>query len=279
MSRAGRNDRAFTLIELLVVIGIISILTAMTMTVGPRVIRMAKIGRVEGDMKSLWNAVQAYRIDEDTCPPAIFDVLKGKDLDNDPNTTEQSPSMVRYLERLDLGRQQESAFYDVFTSQPKAPYIYIPAYSKNADTVLKFLAEQSDLRPYAQYSTLLDAIRTDLRSQLYLPTERRGAPPRFDTWVFLSVGPEDPEKKYGGLAPDISDLNLSDGLDDEELAEIRMRRLTAYVLATIDKDDNKYLDYDYRTRTKKLGLLMPDGGFEPLPDGTFLPGPIIGMGG
>ena len=283
MPRAGKRESGFTLIELLTVIAIISILAAITMTVAPRVLERAKIGAVEADLKQMSTVLAAYYIDSDTFPPDLYDVLKGKDLDINPDTDEQTPSDLFYMKRLNLGSQKDAAFYDK-ASQPRRPFVYVPVYSKNVDVVDRFLRNQGDIAQYTQYMAMYSAIEDNLISSLRLPSD--AVPPRFDLWVLLSTGTRDPDQLYGGLNPAMwierdtnIDLTDNDGVPDtDELDRMRMYRLTAYVLATLDKDDNGYLDYDFRTRSKQLGPRLEDGQFEPLPNGGNREGPIIAMG-
>jgi len=280
MACATRRETGFTLIELLAVIAIISILAAMVMVAVPRALEMARVARVRADMRNLLGAVEAYRIDWNTYPPDTFDMLRGKDLDADPGPSVQTPSEVGYLRRLELGSQKETGFYDEFTDPPR-PYEYIAVYSKNVDVVREFVEQHKvagDLETYCLNPKLLDAVRDELQDRLYLPPHK--PVPRFDGWILMSVGPTDPEQDCGGLRPDFSDLNFEDGLSEEEQAEIRMRRLTAYILATLDKNDNNYLDYEYDSRKKKHDGLRPDGTTEPLPNGSVASyGPLIRMGG
>ncbi len=291
MPRDGKrgSECGFTLIELLTVIAIISILAAITMTVGPRVLEKAKIGAVEADLKQMATALAAYFVDYDTFPPDEYDVLKGRDLDNLLATDEQTPSQVLYLKRIDLGSKLDAAFYDKASSKPRKPFVYIPVYSKNVDIVHRFLRSQGDIRPFTRVEAMYSAIEDNLSSSLRLPSEELSEdkpPPRFDLWVLLSTGTRDPQQLYGGLNPMMwierdSDIDLTDndGVPDyDEVGWIRMYRLAIYVLATMDKDDNGYLDYDYRTRSKRQGPRLPNGQFEPLPNGGGREGPLIAMG-
>jgi len=284
MPRDGKCGSGFTLIELLTVIAIISILAAITFTVGPRVMEKAKIGAVEGDLKNVSIALATYFVDFNTFPPALYDVLKGKDLDHNVGTDGQTPSDMLYLERLNLGSQKDAAFYDK-ASDPRRPFVYIPVYSKNVDLVHRFLQNEGDITPYTQYMAMYNAIESNLSSGLRLPSSD-SVPARFDLWVLLSTGTNDPEQLYGGLNPatwierdENIDLTDNEGIpDDYELDRICMYRLTSYVLATMDKDNNGYLDYDLRTRSKHMSPRLPDGEFEPLPDGSRRAGPIIALG-
>jgi hypothetical protein len=231
-------------------------------------------------------ALAAYFVDSDTFPPALYDVLKGKDLDNLLTTTdEQTPSPVIYLKRLDLGSKLESSFFDKATSNPKRPFVYIPVYSRNVEIVHRFLLQQGDIRPFTQVAAMYSAIEDNLSGSLRLPSSDESAP-RFDLWVLLSTGTRDPGPLYGGLNPAMwieRDENI-DFTDDNgvpdlyELDRIRMHRLAIYVLATMDKDDNGHLDYDFHTRKEKKGPRLPNGLFEPLPNGGGREGPLITLG-
>jgi prepilin-type N-terminal cleavage/methylation domain-containing protein len=272
MPRSLRHTTGFTLIELLVVVAIIGLLMSMTTMGIFKALEKGKIGRVKGDLKHIADAVDAYRIDFDTAPPDIYDLLSQQDLDDDPTTLGETPSHVIYLQRLDLGNEKLTSFYDVF-SDPEAPYVYLPAYSKNADVIQKFLRDNNYDPKYLMFADLLNEVKTNLRKDLRLP------PRKFDVFVIMSTGPHDPEQVFGGLKPDMSDIDVENGLTTEELADIRMRRLTAYVLATLDKNDNYYLDYDFDSRSRRNDGIRPDGQPDLLPNGTALSGPMIKTGG
>jgi len=270
MDFTRRFGRGFTLIELLTVIAIIAILAAGSMAVFSRALEKARIGRVEADLRNLRTSVEAYRIDFDTYPPGQYDILRGRDLDGDQQEELWSPSQVGYLRRLNLGSQKESAFYDIFT-EPQAPYVYIAAFSKNVDVVNDFLLNNlSSMDRGNLFNELLAQVSNEngpVYDRLRLP------PPRFDLWVMMSAGPFDPEQSYGGLNPDVSTLD-----PNTDWVQIRLRRLTAYVLATLDKDNSGELDYDCRVRKKKQGVKLDNGQVEPLPNGSPLYGPIITNG-
>ncbi len=273
MSRSLKYNSGFTLIELLTVIAIIGLLVSMTTMGIVKSLEKGKIGRAKADLKHIADAIDAYRIEYNTAPPAQYDVLAGKDLDSNPATSSESPSDIIYLQRLNLGNQQLSAFFDVW-ADPEAPYVYIPAYARNVEVVRNFLRDNGYNANYLTFNGLLNEVKGSLRDKLRIP------PSKFDVFVVMSAGPDDPEQTFGGLKPDLSDLNLSDGLSSEEKVEIRLRRLTAYVLATTDKNGNFHLDYDFESRSKKMDGWDPaTQQTEPLPNGTLRGGPMIKTGG
>jgi len=297
MPRDGKRRSGFTLIELLTVIAIISILAAITMSVGPRVLEKAKIATVEGDLKQMSVALAAYFVDFDTFPPAAYDVLRGKDLDSNPSSDGETPSNVSYLQRLNLGSKKDTAFYDKASSKPRKPFVYIPVYAKNVDFIRNELGLGNQVattqllaRGRNPYEALYREV-FDLKGNLRLPSEvvSEDMPPvRFDLWVLLSTGTADPEQDYGGLNPayqfeketgiDLRNTGLQ--LTRAQLGQAALHRLTAYLLATLDKDNNGYLDYDFRTRSKNLGPRLQNGQLEInlLPNGSNGYGPLIALG-
>lgn len=84
-------SRGFTLIELLTVVAIISILAALTLTVGPRMIERAKMTKLDSAFRSVEKALIAYSIDFQTLPPAYGYVgfEQEKDLDGPANAAEE----------------------------------------------------------------------------------------------------------------------------------------------------------------------------------------------
>jgi prepilin-type N-terminal cleavage/methylation domain-containing protein len=98
------NSRGFTLIELLTVIAVISILAALTLTVGPRMIERAKMTKLDSAFRSVEKALLAYSIDYQTYPPAYgyvgFELEK--DLDGPANQGEEVGyyNLMSYMTRM-----------------------------------------------------------------------------------------------------------------------------------------------------------------------------------
>jgi prepilin-type N-terminal cleavage/methylation domain-containing protein len=108
--------KGFTLIELLTVLAIISILAAMIMAVGPRVLERAKLRRLDGALRQVATALTAYYADNHSYPPGYgyvaFAEAGNMNPPSDPN--------------------QEGGFYHLM------PYMYLMQYHGNEDMYDEF---------------------------------------------------------------------------------------------------------------------------------------------
>ena len=109
--------KGFTLIELLTVLAIISILAAMIMAVGPRVIERAKLRRLDNALRQVATALTAYYTDHSTYPPGYgyvaWEHLNNPNPPADPSQDSGYYHLLPYMHRMQYHANE--AMYDEFS--------------------------------------------------------------------------------------------------------------------------------------------------------------------
>lgn len=283
----------FTLIELLTVIAIIAILAAMVFTVGPGMIRRAKITRMENALKQLNVALVAYSTDNKrgSYPPAYGFVGVDQGNNQPPPDTALDGSFYHLRPYLALTKQHgEQGLYDEFSE----------SYDTNRDGVLSLLEFSPVGRKTPQQTWVFDSglprymegavpaveIGRQLgpkqkRPFIYVPVNRAQWQRASKFWIrtgdFLATrwdatAPElqtitFPPTKYDayvliGVGPDGRTFGLVD--DPPFLAQVPARdayhlaALRTYFLATRDLNANSKLDFDWTARTKEGEAAVPE---------------------
>ncbi|MGI6456948.1 MAG: type IV pilin protein [bacterium] len=138
----NRKRYAFTLIELLIVVAIIGILAAIAVPNFMNAQIRAKVARAQSDMRSLANALEAYRVDANTYPPDGDDLPNFSITDFDsaarmrPLTTPISyittlPSDPFHTDYIEF--PPETGIQVLFPGNPPYPYIYTTYGSHTGD--------------------------------------------------------------------------------------------------------------------------------------------------
>ncbi len=137
--------KGFTLIELLTVLAIISILAAMIMAVGPRVIERAKLRRLDNALRQVNTALTAYYTDNMTFPPGYgyvsFVHQKDRDAPADPALDSGYYHLAPYMYLM--GYHADGGLYDEFSD----------SYDTDRDGQLSLLefAHVGDRQPDGKY--------------------------------------------------------------------------------------------------------------------------------
>ncbi len=292
--------RGFTLIELLVVIAIIAVLAGMVAVTLPKALEKAKITDMTNDFNQLRTAMVEYYTKYDSYPPAYGYLAMSKDA-TVPN--EQKYFLTPYMDKIGmLGVQDLNDRFSISTgedtdgdgrvspleySRPFAknaagelaytenglylddlnerapvdgerPYLYIPVNANQAQKVRKYFAD-NNIPLGNQWPAALD-------QQITFP------PPRYDSYVLISVGPSANTGTAGILNP----IPGTEGRPDM----YNITGLRAYFLATRDFNANDVYDFHWEARTQQGEAKDPNNQF-PGVGGENLnaPGPFIYYGG
>lgn len=311
MSRA----KGFTLIELLTVMAIISILAAMVMVVGPRVLERAKLRRLDSALRQVSIALTAYYTDNRSYPPGYgyigFAHAQDRNAPSDPSKDPGYYHLIPYMHIL--GYHGDDNMYDEFSD----------SYDTDRDGVLSLLEfsphgelQQDgkfkfDFKNWPRYmgpgtSGLQEEETRQLdaksRPFVYIPINKQQFSRVQKYWIKKNAkyaevwDPTDPDFPMGitfpprtydafvliSVGPGGSTFGLLPeplGVDAESADNSRdlyhITGLRAYFMATRDLNANGVLDFDFRSRTQ-LGEAAPELGNE-LPPGQppYSYGPYI----
>ncbi len=307
------NSRGFTLIELLTVIAVISILAALTLTVGPRMIERAKMTKLDSAFRSVEKALIAYSIDFQTLPPAYGYVgfEQEKDLDGPADQSEEVNyyNLMSYMTRMRYHGVED--MYDLFSmsydtdNDSELDYLeFSPVGDKQPDGTYvldKTLPRYTNpASPPAVFMTEIDRqLSAEKRPFIYIPVNKTQFSQVQKYWInkndqYAETWDETdpilsrltfPPKKYDAfvlisVGPSANTFGLLDSMDWPAQTANNGRNyyhilgLRAYFLATRDWDANGELDFDFIARTRR-----GEGG--ELPPTTALrggAGPVIFVG-
>ncbi|MFA7691784.1 MAG: type II secretion system protein [Candidatus Hydrogenedentales bacterium] len=282
--------RGFTLIELLTVIAIISILAAMVMVVGPRVIERAKLRRLDSALRQVSIALTAYYTDNRSYPPGYGYVAFEFAKNNTPPANSQDDSryyhLIPYMHIMGYHGQvhlydEFSVSYDTDRDDRLSLLEFSPHGDLQPDSSYKF-----DFREWPRYhgpgtpglgmeeERQLEAAK---RPFIYIPVNKKQFNQVQKYWMKKNSAyadvwdPSDPDFPRGlSFPPNTYDAFVlisvgpggsTFGLLPEPLGvpaetEHNSRNLyhilglRAYYLATRDKNANGVLDFDFRSRTQ-----------------------------
>lgn len=298
--------RGFTLIELLTVIAIISILAGLIAVGAPQVLLRARTTSVEGTMKQIGNTMASYFADHGSYPPGygyvrfeagalsgpqsawiqpwhailgIYDQQVYVDAFSD-NADMNRNGTIDLLEYMPIGNAQNQYPGGLFTGEPAggdvAPnvnqqrtnqraFLYVPINMEDFRKVESYFNFQGD--NYIQRQKALVWNQSDPRLAAIL-NRTNAAPPRYDAYVLISIGPSEQAVPIIANPPAGSSRN-----------PYYYAGLITYYLATRDTNNNGQADYDYRSRTgggkDKEVASFADPALQTFPDGSNYPGPMI----
>ena len=283
------HSRGFTLIELLTVIAVISILAALTLTVGPRMIERAKMTNLDSAFRTVEKALIAYSIDFQTLPPAYGYVgfEQEKDLDGPADPTEEVHyyNLMSYMTRMRYHGVED--MYDLFSMSYDTdndgldPLEFSPIGIKKPDGSYEF--ETGLPRFDGSASALLmneidRQLDAEKRPFIYIPVNKAQFSKVQKYWIdnddeYAQNWDETdpvlsrltfPPKKYdafvlisvGPAANTFGLLDPPEPLWDAMTANngrdyYHLLCLRAYFLATRDWDTNGELDFDFIARTRR----------------------------
>lgn len=282
--------KGFTLLELLTVIAVISILAAMIMAVGPRVIERAKLRRLDSALRQVSIALTAYYTDNRSYPPGYgyvgFAQAKNP---NGPADPAQDPGYYHLIPYMHiLGYHGDDAMWDEFSD----------SYDTDRDGVLSLLEFsphgdrkpdgkfEFDFRSWPRYTgSAVPALDMEIERQMtaerrpfvYIPVNKQQFARAQKYWhkkgaEFAQVwDPADPDFPRGltfppntydafvliSVGPGGSTFGLLPqplGVPAESAGNARdlyhITGLRAYFMATRDLNANGVLDMDFRARTQ-----------------------------
>ena len=283
------RTKGFTLIELLTVLAIISILAAMIMAVGPRVIERAKLRRLDNALRQVSTALVAYYTDNKAYPPGYgyvsFVHANDRNAPSDPMQDSGYYNLKPYMYLL--GYQGDAGLLDEFST----------SFDTDRDGQIGLLefSHIGDLQPDGKYKfdwndwprymgTAVSALDMELNRQLnadqrpfiYIPVNKQQFARAQKFWLQTGAqyaqtwdpdnnnlrGMTFPPRSYDayvliGIGPGGSTfgllpqpLNVPAETADNARDLYHILGLRAYFMATRDLNANGVLDFDYRARTQ-----------------------------
>lgn len=302
----AERRRGFTLIELLTVIAIISILAGLIAVGAPQVLRKARLASVDGTMKQIGNSLAAYFADHGSYPPGygylrfngggaltgpqsawilpwhailgIYDPNVYTDVFSNSGDMNRNGT-IDLLEYMPIGNAQNQFPADLFTGEPaggalaanvnqqrvnQRAFLYVPVNLEDFKKVESYFSVTDN---YVQRQKGLVWNQADPRLAAIF-TRSNPAPPRYDAYVLVSVGPT----QDGGSI--VAGPPAGSGVNPYYAAG-----LITYFRATRDANNNGQADYDFRSRTgggkDKNAASFSDPNLQTFPDGTNGQGPVI----
>ena len=307
------HSRGFTLIELLTVIAVISILAALTLTVGPRMIERAKLTNLDSAFRTVEKALITYNIDFQTYPPAYGYVgfEQEKDLDGPADQAEEVGyyNLMSYMARMRYHGVEDmydlfSMSYDTDNDGQLGPLEFLPRGFKRPDGTYEF---DTTLPRYtgtltAVFSNEFDYQMTaEKRPFVYIPVNKTQFSQAQKYWInsgdqYAETWDETdpilsrmtfPPKKYDAfvlisVGPSGSTFGLLDPPNplwpamtaNNGRDYFHLLCLRAYFLATRDWDANGELDFDFIARTRG----RQEGELPPWTELRGGAGPVIYVG-
>lgn len=293
--------KGFTLLELLTVIAVISILAAMIMAVGPRVIERAKLRRLDSALRQVSIALTAYYTDNRSYPPGYgyvaFAQAKNPNGPSDPSLDTGFYHLLPYMHIL--GYHGDDAMWDEFSDSYDTDrdgmlslLEFSPHGERDRDGTFKF-----DFKNWPRYmGTSVPALDVEVERQMtaerrpfiYIPVNKQQFARAQKYWIkkgaeFAQVwDPADPDFPRGltfppntydafvliSVGPGGSTFGLLPqplGVPAETAGNSRdlyhITGLRAYFMATRDLNANGVLDMDFRARTQ-LRESAPENAYE-----------------
>ena len=282
------SGRGFTLIELLTVVAIIAILASLTLTVGPRMIERAKMNRLLSAMRQVDMALEAYRIDYQSYPPAYgyvaFEHANDPEPPSDPSYDSGFYNLMPYMARLRYHGSEEmydefSMSYDTVNDGQLHPLEYSPIGTRRADGAYDLnmgLPRYTGQATPALQTEIMDQLQSAPRPFIYIPVNKQQFSRAQQYWLKEGDAYAEnwdaadailsrltfPPRTYdafvlisAGPAGNTFGLLPQPGLAAEMANNGRdlyhILGLRAYFLATRDLNANNLLDFDYRARTQQ----------------------------
>ncbi len=283
-------SKGFTLIELLTVIAIISILAGLTFTVGPRMLERARMNRVLSAMRQVDMALEAYRIDHQTYPPAYgyvsFAYADDMEPPDDPAFHSRYYNLLPFMTRMQYHGHEDfhddfSTSYDTVNDGRLSMLEFSPIGQRQADgsyninsllNLPRYTGEAAG--PLGQ--EVNQQLTTSPRPFVYIPVNMQQFSRAQRYWLEAgdayaeSWDPSHPLLERISFPPRTYDAFVlisvgpagnTFGLLPEPRANIEMLNngrdayhilgMRAYFLATRDLNANGLLDFDYRARTQQ----------------------------